>query len=357
MSGKIIRLAADPAIGFLAGNEVTILARMRNLITDVPGVLVGNATDLKIGSGATAIVFDRPAVAAADIRGGGPGVRETALLDPGATVQEVDAIAISGGSAFGLETAAGVMACLAEQGRGFQVGAARIPIVPGAILFDLLSGGDKNWGRNPPYRELGYEAAKNAAAEFGLGSVGAGTGATTENLKGGLGSASALSPTGHIVGAIVAVNAVGRVTIGGGPHLWPAPFEVGREFGGLGFPAEIAESDLTPHVKGGPPKSTTPALVATDAVLTKPQAQRLAMLASAGLARAIWPIFTPLDGDIIFAAATGRRPVGDPHHELSLIGATAAACLARAAGRAIYEATALPYPGVLPAWRDRFGGK
>jgi L-aminopeptidase/D-esterase-like protein len=357
VSGKIIRLAADPAIGFLAGNEVTILARMRNLITDVPGVLVGNATDLKIGSGATAIVFDRPAVAAADIRGGGPGVRETALLDPGATVQEVDAIAISGGSAFGLETAAGVMACLAEQGRGFQVGAARIPIVPGAILFDLLSGGDKNWGRNPPYRELGYEAAKNAAAEFGLGSVGAGTGATTENLKGGLGSASAISPTGHIVGAIVAVNAVGRVTIGGGPHLWPAPFEVGREFGGLGFPAKIAESDLTPHVKGGPPKSTTPALVATDAVLTKPQAQRLAMLASAGLARAIWPIFTPLDGDIIFAAATGRRPVGDPHHELSLIGATAAACLARAAGRAIYEATALPYPGVLPAWRDRFGGK
>jgi len=249
------------------------------------------------------------------------------------------------------------MAYLAEQGRGFQVGTARVPIVPGAILFDLLSGGDKNWGRHPPYRELGYEAAKSAAVGFELGSVGAGTGATTENLKGGLGSASAISPTGHIVGAIVAVNAVGRVTIGDGPHLWPAPFEAGSEFGGLGFPSKVTPEDLAPHVKGGPPRSTTPALVATDAVLTKPQAQRLAMLASAGLARAIWPIFTPLDGDIIFAAATGRRLLDDPHHELSLIGATAAACLARAAGRAIYEATALPYRGALPAWRDRFGEK
>jgi D-aminopeptidase len=333
------------------------LARLRNLITDVPGILVGNATDLKIGSGATAIVFERPAVAAIDIRGGGPGVRETALLDPAATVQEVDAIAISGGSAFGLERAAGVMACLAEQGRGFQVGAARIPIVPGAILFDLLSGGDKNWGRHPPYRELGYQAAKSAAVGFELGSIGAGTGATTENLKGGLGSASAISPTGHVVGAVVAANAVGRVTIGDGPHLWPAPFEVDGEFGGLGLPPRISPEDLAPRLKGGAPKSTTLALVATDAVLTKPQAQRLAMLASTGLARAIWPIFTPLDGDIVFAAATGRRQLNDPHHDLALIGTTAAACLARAVGRGIYEATALPYPDVLPAWRDRFGKK
>lgn len=333
------------------------MAKLRNLITDVPGVLVGNATDLKIGSGATAIVFEKPAIAAMDIRGGGPGVRETALLDPAATVQEVDAIAISGGSAFGLETAAGVMACLAEQGRGFAVGNARVPIVPGAILFDLLSGGDKDWGRHPPYRELGYAAAKAASAEFDLGSVGAGTGATTENFKGGLGSASAIAPTGHVVGAIVAVNAVGRVTIGDGPHLWPAPFENGREFGGLGFPPKISPDDLMPRLKGGAPKSTTPALVATDAVLTKAQAQRLAMLASTGLARAIWPVFTPLDGDVVFAAATGRRPLDETHHDLALIGATAAACLARAVGRAIYEATALPYPGALPAWRDRFGGQ
>ncbi len=329
----------------------------RNLITDVPGVLVGNATDLKIGSGATAIVFEKPAVAAMDIRGGGPGVRETALLDPAATVQEVDAIAISGGSAFGLETAAGVMAYLAEQGRGFQVGNARIPIVPGAILFDLLSGGDKEWGRHPPYRELGYAAAKAATVEFALGSVGAGTGATTENFKGGLGSASAIAPTGHVVGAVVAVNAVGRVTIGDGPHLWPAPFENGSEFGSLGLPSKIPPEDLTPRLKGGAPKSTTPALVATDAVLTKAQAQRLAMLASTGLARAIWPVFTPLDGDIVFAAATGHRPLDETHHDLALIGATAAACLARAVGRAIYEATALPCPGALQAWRDRFGKK
>ena len=173
----------------------------------------------------------------------------------------------------------------------------------------------------------------------------------------GVGAIPVVALMSFIVGAIVAVNAVGRVTIGDGPHLWPAPFEAGSEFGGLGFPSKITPEDLAPHVKGGPPKSTTPALVATDAVLTKPQAQRLAMLASAGLARAIWPIFTPLDGDIIFAAATGRRLLDDPHHELSLIGAPAAACLARAAGRAIYEATALPYRGALPAWRDRFGEK
>ncbi len=331
------------------------MAEPRNLITDVPGVLVGHATDLKIGSGVTAVVFEKPAVAAMDLRGGGPGTREVSLLDPVATVQEVDAITISGGSAFGLESAAGVMAQLAEQGRGYAVRNARVPIVPGAILFDLLNGGDKEWGRYPPYRELGHTAATAASQDFALGSVGAGTGALTENLKGGLGSASAISETGHIVGAIVAVNAVGRVTVSDGPHFWSAPFEVGGEFGGLGFPAKILPEALTPHMKGRLPQSTTLAIVATDAELTKAQATRLAVIASTGLARAIWPLYTPLDGDIVFAAATGRRPLGDPRIDLAVIGAAAAACLARAVARGIYEAVALPYPGALPSWRDRFG--
>src|SRR6185369_10043672 len=182
-------------------------ARMRNLITDVSGLRVGHADDAKLGSGTTVVLFDQPAVASVDIRGGGPGTRETALLDPSQTVEGIDAIVLAGGSAFGLDAASGAQAYLREQGRGFAVREARVPIVPAAILFDLLSGGDKNWGRYPPYRELGYEATKNAAHDFALGSVGAGMGATTVNLKSGIGSASAQTRDGITVGAIAAANA------------------------------------------------------------------------------------------------------------------------------------------------------
>ncbi|MEZ0219567.1 MAG: P1 family peptidase, partial [Tardiphaga sp.] len=158
---------------------------MKNLLTDIAGVRVGHADDAQLASGVTAILFDRPAVASVDIRGGGPGTRESALLDPVNTVDAIHGLALAGGSAFGLEAGGGVQAWLAEQGRGYQIGNAVIPIVPGAILFDLLNGGDKNWGRFPPYRDLGYAAAQAASPEFALGSVGAGLGATTANLKGG----------------------------------------------------------------------------------------------------------------------------------------------------------------------------
>src|SRR3984957_9473568 len=198
---------------------------MRNLLTDVPGIKVGHGTDLRLGSGSTVVVFDEPAAASIDVRGGGPGTRESALLDPAGTVGGIDAIVLSGGSAFGLDAASGVQAWLREQGRGFAVRTARVPIVPAAVLFDLLNGGDKDWGRFPPYRELGYAAAAAAAADFTLGSVGAGTGATTVNCKGGIGSASAQTTDGHTVGAVAAVNAVGRVLVGGGPWFWAAPFE------------------------------------------------------------------------------------------------------------------------------------
>ena len=184
----------------------------------------------------TAVIFDEPAVASIDVRGGGPGTRETTLLDPAQTVEGIDAITLSGGSAFGLDAASGVQAWLREQGRGFVVRSARVPIVPAAILFDLLSGGDKNWGRFPPYRELGYAAAAGAAVEFALGSVGAGTGATTVNYKGGIGSASAQSPDGFVVGALAAVNAAGSVTVGRGPWFWASPFELNGEYGGRGLP-------------------------------------------------------------------------------------------------------------------------
>src|SRR5215470_9401916 len=209
----------------------------RNLITDIPGIRVGHAGDAKLGSGVTVVVFDKPVTASVDVRGGGPGTRETELLDPAQTVEGVDAIVLSGGSAFGLDAASGVQAWLREQGRGFAIGDARVPIVPSAILFDMLSGGNKDWGRYPPFRELGYEAAKNASLNVALGSVGAGLGATTVSLKGGIGSASAQTRDGVTVGAIVAVNAAGTATIGDGPHFWAAPFGQNGEFGGRGWPA------------------------------------------------------------------------------------------------------------------------
>jgi L-aminopeptidase/D-esterase-like protein len=325
----------------------------RNLITDVPGVLVGNADDARLASGVSVVILEAPAVASIDVRGGGPGTRETALLDPAQTVQGIDAIALAGGSAFGLEAAAGVQAWLAERGRGFAVREARVPIVPGAILFDLLNGGDKGWGRFPPYRELGYEAAARAGGEFALGSAGAGLGATTVNLKGGLGSASAACD-GFTVGALAAVNAAGSAVVGGGPWLWAAPFEEGAEFGGRGFPSPLPAGALAPVTKGSPQASTTLAVVATDATLTKAEARRLAVMAQVGLARALYPIHTPLDGDVVFAVATGRKPPPAPLLGLTALGTIAANCLARAVARGVHAATALPFAGALPAWRDRF---
>jgi len=328
---------------------------LRNLITDVPGLKVGHADDSRLGSGATAVIFDAPAVASIDVRGGGPGTRETALLDPAQTVQGIDAITLSGGSAFGLDAASGVQAWLREQNRGFAVRTAKVPIVPAAILFDLLSGGDKDWGRFPPYRELGYAAAATAGADFALGSVGAGTGATTVNCKGGIGSASTQSPDGHTVGALAAVNAAGSVIVGRGPWFWAAPFELNGEFGGRGLPREFPAQALAPVTKGSARENTTLVVVATDAVLTKAQAKRLAVMAQSGLSRAIYPVHSPLDGDVVFAASTGRRPLPDDTIGLTHLGTLAANVVARAIARGVFEATALALPGALPSWNDQFG--
>ena len=326
----------------------------RNLITDVPGVWVGQAEDRDAVTGTTVLVAEKPAVAAVDVRGGAPGSRETALLDPVATVERVDAVVLSGGSAFGLDAASGVQAWLREQGRGFAIGPARVPIVPGAVLFDLLSGGNKNWGRFPPYREFGYAAAANAALDFALGSFGAGTGATTVNYKGGLGSASARTADGITIGALAVVNAVGSVVIGGGPWFWAAPFEVDREFGGRGLPAQVSPQMLEPVIKGVPGANTTLVVVATDAILTKAQANRLAVMAQTGLSRAIYPVHSPLDGDTLFAAVTGRRPLADPVFALTRLGTLAANVVTRAIARGVFAAEALS-GDPLPSWKDKFG--
>lgn len=331
---------------------------MKNLLTDIAGVRVGHADDQALASGVTAVIFDRPAVAAIDIRGGGPGIREGAVLDLENTVEQIHGIALAGGSAFGLEAGGGVQAWLAEHGRGFAIGGALIPIVPGAICFDLLNGGDKAWGRFAPYRDLGYAAAAAAAEDFALGSVGAGLGATTANFKGGIGSAAAATPGGIKVAALAVVNAVGSVTVGDGPWFWAAPFETGGELGGRGLPPSFTPDMLRMRIKGGTSatsmENTTLAVVVTDAALTKPQARRLAMMAQTGFARAIYPVHAPLDGDVVFAASTGEKPV-DPLTGLTELGMIAANVVARAIARGVHEATALPFPGAVPAWKDRFG--
>src|SRR6266436_2508801 len=331
---------------------------MKNLLTDIAGVRVGHADDAAVASGVTAVVFDSPAVAAIDVRGGGPGTREGALLDLANTVEKIDAIALAGGSAFGLEAGGGVQAWLAEKGRGFAVRGAVIPIVPGAICFDLLNGGNKQWGRFAPYRDLGFAAAAAANTTFALGSAGAGLGANTANLKGGLGSASAKTDDGVKVAALAVVNALGAVTVGDGPWFWAAPFEIDGEYGGRGWPPSFTPDMRAMRIKGGAAatsvENTTLAVVVTDADLTNPQAKRLAMIAQTGFARAIYPVHAPLDGDVVFTAATGEKPI-DPLVGLTELGMVAANVVARAIARGVYTATALPFLGALPAWKDRFG--
>jgi D-aminopeptidase len=331
---------------------------MNNLLTDIAGVRVGHADDAALGSGVTAVIFDNPAIASMDVRGGGPGIRDGSLLDPVATVEEIHGIALAGGSAFGLEAGGGVQAWLAERGQGYRIREAVVPIVPGAICFDLLNGGNKQWGRFAPYRDLGYAAAAAAATSFALGSVGAGHGATTSNLKGGLGSASATTQSGIKVAALVVVNAVGSVTVGDGPWFWAAPFEIGGEYGGRGLPSSFTPDMLAMRLKGAmnatAVENTTLAVVVTDAVLTKAQAKRLAMIAQTGFARAIYPVHAPLDGDVVFAVTTGEKPI-DPLLGLTELGMVAANVTARAIARGVYSATALPFAGALPSWKDRFG--
>jgi D-aminopeptidase len=226
--------------------------------------------------------------------------------------------------------------------------------VPAAILFDLLNGGDKDWGRYPPYREFGFAAAQAARTEFALGSVGAGLGATTVNFKGGIGSASAVIDGGFTVAALAAVNAAGGVVAGDGPWFWAAPFEMGVEFGDHGFPNKVPPVALLPRTKGAPRMNTTLVVVATDAVLTKAQARHLAVMAQDGLALAVHPVHTPLDGDVVFAAATGRVRLSNPAFDLMAIGSAAAQVVARAIARGVFEAEALKFPGAVPSYRGKF---
>jgi len=323
-----------------------------NLITDVAGLRVGNAADAYVKSGATVLVGNAPFVTGVHVMGGAPGTRETDLLAPDKVVQEVDALVLSGGSAFGLDAASGVMDGLRKMGRGFDVGGQKVPIVPAAILFDLLNGGDKEWDDNP-YRDLGRAALENAGIEFALGSHGAGAGATVTGLKGGLGSASVVLECGVTVGALVAVNALGSVTVDDGPEFWAAPFEMSGEFGG-GKVATKYDALDEPRPEAQLGESTTIAIIATDAVMTQAQATRMATAAHDGMARAIVPSHTPFDGDLVFGVSTGMIDLPDPVFDPLRLGHAAAVCLSRAIARGVYEATAAD-GDVLPTWAEKFG--
>lgn len=323
---------------------------MRNAITDVEGLLVGQSRDDTVKTGVTVLTSDVPFTAAVHVMGGAPGTRETDLLAPDKTVQKVDALVLSGGSAFGLDAAGGVADALREAGRGYQAGPVRVPIVPAAILFDLVNGGDKAWGENP-YKALGRAAYAARGTQVELGSAGAGTGAMTAGLKGGLGTASVRLPSGHVVGALVAVNALGTATVGAGRQFWAAPWEMGDEFGGLGLPGRfpdphhaLTKAELMGITRG----NTTIGIVATDADLTQAQATRLATAAHDGFARALLPSHTPADGDLVFAAATNARPLSSEFDLLALCHA-AAVSMTRAIARGVHAAS--PAPGdPFPCW-------
>ena len=335
--------------------RVVMIPGARNLITDVPGLAVGQAEDTRVRTGVTVILPDAPAVAAVDVRGGGPGTRETDALAADTLVETVDAIVLAGGSVYGLAAADGVTAWLGARGRGFGLapGAPPAPLAPAAIHYDLGNGGEKGWGLDPPYRALGIAAAVAAGPDFALGTAGAGAGAMAGSLKGGVGSASIV----HLdwtVGALAAVNSFGSVVALGGRAFWAAPFEIGAEFGGVPpDPIHAAPDDWGLAKRGPAPRtSTTLAVVATDVRLTPAEARRVAVMAQDGLARAIRPVHTPFDGDVVFVLSTGRRRLAEPKaFSLTVLGALAADCVARAVARGVYEATAWPGTDVT-TWRD-----
>ncbi|MEL6608075.1 MAG: P1 family peptidase [Pseudomonadota bacterium] len=321
----------------------------RNLITDVAGLRVGNAADATLRSGVTVLTSDAPLTCGVHIMGGAPGTRETALLAPDKLVQQVDALVLSGGSAFGLAAADGVADGLRRAGRGFPAGPARVPIVPAAILFDLANGGDKDWDTNP-YSTLGTAAFDDADESFEIGTAGAGFGATVAGLVGGLGSASLTLPNGHTVGAVVAVNAIGAPVADQNGRFWAAPWEEDNEFGGRGI---APQPDTTVKTKLDP-QATTIAIVATDATLDQAGCTRMATAAHDGMARALVPSHTLFDGDLVFGVSTGARALHDPLADPILLGHAAATCLARAIARGVYSATGWGPDAPLRSWTETY---
>jgi L-aminopeptidase/D-esterase-like protein len=327
-----------------------------NSLGDVQGLSIGCAEDEAAFTGVTVIVPDNRAVCAVDVRGGGPGTRETDVLAPENLVRSIDALVLAGGSAYGLAAADGVAAAMGAEGRGYALmdlpGVPRSPIVPAAILYDLANGGNKAWGDAPPYAALGKRAYAARKRDVPLGNAGAGYGAKAGALKGGQGSASIVTGDGFTVAALACVNSFGSTTLPNQRAFWPHAFEIDGEFGGVKPSGATIDSEDWSGSKLAPtPRTnTTIACVAVDADLTSGEAMRVAQMASAGVARAIRPVFAPFDGDVIYAIATAAKPTPEPRAlAVARFGALAADCLARAIARGVYEAQTI---GALKAWRD-----
>lgn len=325
-----------------------------NALTDITGLRVGHAEDHDIKTGTTVIRCDVPTIASVKILGGAPGTRDVALLEPENTIETINAIVLSGGSAFGLDAAGGVQHILRNQGQGFAIGPHIVPIVPSAILFDLINGGNKDWGDKNPYYALGQKAALSASIDCPIGSIGAGFGALTANYKGGLGTASTLMDNGVTIAALVAVNALGSATIGDSGHFWAHPFEIDDEFGGLGAPSGNPAIGMPIKFRDQQNigANTTIGVIATDAKLSKAAAKRLAIAAHDGFTRALWPSHTPLDGDLIFGLATGTSNIAPNDADWIDMSAIAASTMARAIARGIFSAH--PAEGdILPCWKNQ----
>lgn len=325
--------------------------RMRNAITDIAGIKVGHYTDRDGVTGCTVILCEEGAVAGVDVRGSAPGTRETDLLSPTSLVQKVNAILLSGGSAFGLDAASGVMRYLEERGCGYDAGVARVPVVPAAIIFDLALG---SANARPGYLQ-GYKACLSADdGEVLEGSVGVGTGATVAKIlgmkraiKGGVGTASQEVGRGLVVGALVVVNALGDVVDPSTGKTLAGP----RREDGKGFLStlELLKSGEISKWQVGLAGNTTLGIVATNASLDKAQANKLAQMAQDGIAMAVRPAHTMYDGDVIFALATGKMGQGA---DLTALGSVAAEIVAKAVVRAIAQAESL---GGVPAAKDVAG--
>ena len=323
----------------------------KNLITDIDKIFVGNSQNNLCKTGVTIIHLKEPSIAGYHIMGGAPGTRETDLLSPDKLVQKIDSIVFSGGSVFGLEAASGVCDELKKIKRGFKIRDFSIPIVPSAIIYDLENGGEKKFEKNF-YYDLGVEAFKNISKNVSLGNFGAGKGANTQNLKGGLGSAS-LEVENFTVGALSIVNSYGSTNINNSKFFWASPFEIESEFGNLGLPKDKIKNNFffkTNSLKNKR-ESTTLAVVATDAKLTQSEATRVSIIAHDGIARAIYPSHTQFDGDIVFTISTGEKKLKCPEEDLITIGNAATICISRSIARAIYNA--LPEKNDLKkCWRD-----
>ena len=317
-----------------------------NSIADIEGLEIGQAHNENVQTGVTVILPKTRAVCAVDVRGGGPGTRETDALAAHTLVDAVDAVVLAGGSSYGLAAADGVAAALGAQGRGFALmdkpGVPRSPVVPAAILYDLANGGDKAWGEEPPYHDLGKAALKAASGQVALGRTGAGYGAMAGTHRGGTGSASFVTDDGYTIAALVCVNSFGSVMMPGSDVFWAWPWEIDSEYGGQRPSANWSanpEDWGAAKVNPGARENTTIACIATDAPLSPAQAQRLAIMAQDGLSRAIRPVHTPFDGDVVFALSTAQAGVKAPDDfTLARLGSLATDCLARAVARGVFEA-------------------